>query len=107
VRYLPGDAVDVVATLVLSGLNLDALLLGRREVAPHALGLSGDRLPDAGQSDALSPSNHSQDLRAFALGARRTGFFLTSRLGGFLRALLLAASLLRGSLVRRNCPVRQ
>src|SRR5882724_1666168 len=98
------------------------------------LGGGGDETPDAvrlpicgahdlGEGRALGPSDHFDDLRALALGARRAGVlragglgglfaglgFLFRRgglgfgaLGGFLalgRALLLAGALLRGGLL--------
>jgi hypothetical protein len=126
-RSLLGDTVDAVAALVLRRFDLDALLLGGgREIAPHAVGLPGDRLHDLGQGSPLSPSNHRQNFRALALGARRTAFFRTGQFRSFLadlrfllrrggiglttfggfpaprRTLLPGGGLLRGSLLRRD-----
>src|ERR1022692_3696415 len=103
------DLVSALAGLVLSGLDLERVLLGGcGEESPNAVRLPVGRLHDLGQGRSLGPSDQRQDLRAFALGAGRAGFLgaggpvsLLGPLGGCGRLLRGGCLLGRLGLCRR------
>src|ERR1035437_9951524 len=126
---LLGNPIATLASLVLGGLDREAHLLGEvsADEAPDAVVLPVGGLGDLGHRRALRAAQEVQDDALFRELARHLGLFhfcgllagdlglglLLRRglglLGGFLRALvglgrvlLLAGSLLRGGLLRRD-----
>src|ERR1700674_859176 len=127
-KILLRDPVGALSGLALGGFDLDAVLLGGGgDEAADAVGLPLGGLHDLGKRGAFGASDHLQDLRALALGARGAGppggggglGGLFARLRGLLRrgglgvgalgsfpalgrALLPGSAFPRGGLLRRD-----
>src|SRR6202521_423433 len=80
------DLVGALSYVALGGFDLDPLLLGGGGDEPaDAVGLPPGGLHDFGEGGAFGASDHLQDLRALALGARDAG--VAFGLAGFLAGL--------------------
>jgi len=80
-KLLLMDVVLPIASLILHGLDLQIMFLGRAgQEAAHAVRLPPRSLPDLGKGSSLWPPNQCQNLGAFALSARCGGLASRGRL---------------------------